>query len=253
MSKKYEETAVISYYSTDTRLLLTQNNLAVLFQDLAIRHSDSLGYTLHYLGEEQKGWAITNWHIQIDRFPEYGEKVLMQTWSSSCKRMQAERSYHMLDEKGNIIVKASSRWIYMDLNRRRPTAIPKSMEEDYYSGLEAAIENEKYHLPKGEDENLVFEVPLVVRRSETDSNRHTNNTQYIAWAMDMIPDYIYDSYHSYDIGVVYRKECYRNSEVMAKTYVKDIDEGKEVITYFLDAADHSVIFCQVATLWQKKD
>lgn len=253
MSRKYEETAVISYYSTDTRLLLTQNNLAVLFQDLAIRHSDSLGYTLHYLGEEQKGWAITNWHIQIHRFPQYGEKVIMETWSSSCRRMQAERSYHMTDGAGNIIVKATSRWIYMDLKRRRPTVIPKSMEEDYYSGLEAAIENEKYKLPTGEEENLVLEVGFGVRRSETDSNRHTNNTQYIAWAMDMVPDYIYDCYHSYDIGVVYRKECYRNSEVMAKTYVKDMDEEKEVITYFLDANDHSVIFCQVSTLWRRKD
>ena len=141
----------------------------------------------------------------------------------------------------------------MDLKHRRPTAIPKSMEEDYYSGIEAAIENEKYHLPKGDEGNLVFEVPLVVRRSETDSNRHTNNTQYIACAMDMVPDYIYDSYHSYDIGVVYRKECYRNSEVTSKTYVKDIGEEKEVITYFLDANDNSVIFCQVASLWRKKD
>ena len=252
MSKKYEETAVISYYSTDTGLTLTQSNLAVLFQDLAIRHSDSLGYTLHYLGEEQKGWAITNWHIQVQRFPQCGEKVRMETWSSSCRRMQAERSYHMLDEQGNIIVKAASRWIYMDLKRRRPTAIPKSMEEDYYSGLEAAIENEKYKLPIGEEQNLVLAVDFQVRRSETDTNRHTNNTQYIAWAMDMVPDYIYDSYHSYDIGVVYRKECYRNSKITAKTYIRDIEEEKEVITYFLDANDNSIIFCEVATLWQKK-
>ncbi|HCT65550.1 MAG TPA: hypothetical protein DIC60_09860 [Lachnospiraceae bacterium] len=253
MSKKYEETAVIAFNNTNARLQLTQNSLTVLFQELAIHHSDSLGYTLHYLSEEQKGWAITNWHILIDRFPKYGEEVTMQTWSPSCRRMQAERSFRMIDSNGNIIARASSRWIYMDFKRRRPTTISKSMEEDYYSGLESIIKKENYKLPKRDEENLVLEVGLSVRRSETDSNGHTNNTQYITWAMDLVPDYIYDGYHSYDIGVVYRRECYRNSEIIAKTYVKDIAEEKEVITCFLDANDNSIIFCEVATLWGRKD
>ena len=65
MGSVYKEDFTISYFGTDNEFKLTPSSLAVYFQDLAISHSNSIGYTLDYLGNLHRGWAITNWHIIV--------------------------------------------------------------------------------------------------------------------------------------------------------------------------------------------
>lgn len=247
----YEEKTEISYYAVNSSLCLKPASLATLFQDLAIRHSDSLGYTIEYLSQKQRGWAITNWHIEVIRYPKCGEQVTLRTWASSTKRILAERSYIVLDSHGEEIIKANSRWVFMDLEKRKPDSVPGEMQERYFSGLGPAIEKERYRLPAAEEDSFENDMEFTVKRSETDTNGHANNVQYIAWAMDSVPDEIYYSRYAFDIRVVYRKECYRNSLVKARTFVKDTEDGKEVITNFYDGNDSGIVFCEVATLWRR--
>lgn len=247
--KEYSKEFTITYFGTDDDLMLKPSSLAVYFQDLAIGHSDSLGYTLELLGKWNKGWAITNWHIVVDRFPKCGEKIKITTWSNYCRRMQAQRYFKVEDQNGQIICVAASRWIFMDLVERKPSRIPEEMEEAYLCSTASPIENEKYSMPKAFTENHISSREFIVTRRDTDTNGHANNTKYIEWAIDDIPDDIYENYRVFDMKVVYRKECYKGSRVLSKCYVKDIDGKKEIISFFCDALDNSVVFCEVATVW----
>lgn len=250
MLGKFSENKQISYFMTNGRLKLKLSFLAELFQDLAIDHSDRLGYTLKYLDSIKKAWIISNWHIVIDRMPEYGDRVCLETWSSSCRGFQAERSYDVISQSGETVIKAESRWIVLDIGKRSIERIPASMVEDYKSGLGPAIENEKYHMPRPEGEPIsVFE--SAVMRSQTDSNGHANNTQYIAWAMDMVPQDIYDKCRCFDVRVVYRKESYANDKIKAKTYLKEENGVKELTTMIVSADDEKTIHCEISTLWQE--
>lgn len=51
----YEEKKCISYYEADGRLFLKPASLVTLFQDLAICHSSSLGYTIESLLRQNRG------------------------------------------------------------------------------------------------------------------------------------------------------------------------------------------------------
>lgn len=251
MGKEYTDNFTIGYFGTDANLLLSPSSLAVYFQDFAISHSDSLGYTLDRLAELKRGWAITNWHINVLRYPKCGETITISTWSSKCRRMQAERSFSVYDDNGSVICTAVSRWIFMDLEKRKPALIEEDMEEAYACELLPAIEGERYVMPKGVSETLYSERVFTVTRRDTDTNGHTNNTKYIEWAIDDIPDDIYKDYVSTDIKVVYRKECYKGSNVLSKCYVEDLGEYKQVISFFLNADDQTVIFAEIATVWSK--
>lgn len=254
MGMEYSMQYHIGYFGTDSDLCLTPSSLAVYLQDLAIAHSNAIGYTLEWLAERKKGWAIINWHIIINRLPHFGETIKVVTWSTKCRRMQAERSFEVLDEKGNVIVSALSRWIFMDLAKRTPCFIENEMEEKYTCKRPMAIENEKYSMPKEQRENFSAERIFTVTRRDTDTNGHTNNTKYIEWAMDDIPDDIYEQYKTADIKVVYRRECYKGSQVCARCYVFSKETGeKEVVSFFLDAEDTTTVFAQVATIWIKKE
>jgi len=250
MLGKFSENKQISYYMTDRNLKLKLSFLAELLQDLAIDHSDSLGYSLKCLEGMNKGWIISNWHIIIDSMPSYGDNVRLETWSSLCRGFSAERSYDVCDATGKPVIRAASRWVVLDMEKRGIVRIPQGMSDDYKSGLGPAIENERYRMPKPEGEP-VSEFEAIVRRSETDSNGHTNNTQYIAWATDMVPSEIYNEYDCRDLRVVYKKESYMGEKIKAKNYIRDIEGDKEFITFLVNADDESILHCQVAAIWKK--
>ena len=88
MEKSYTEQQQISYFEVDNNLYLTPSALVFHLQDTAIRHSDTLGYTLDYMAQHQRGWAVVNWHIIIEHMPKCGEDIKIVTWSSKCRRMQ---------------------------------------------------------------------------------------------------------------------------------------------------------------------
>ena len=248
---EFSKTISISYYMTDTKLYLTQSYLVDILQDLAIEHSDSLGYTLEWLYAIDRGWAIINWHICIvDRYPKCGEKVKIKTWAISCRRLQAERSFIIEDEEGNILVKATSFWVFMDLKRRRPTSIPVEMEGKYRSDLESIIKDEKFIMKNIDGKEIVYSEDFSVKRSETDTNGHTNNARYIQWAIDMVPDRVYDKLNNFDIAVMYKKECYKDTKITAKTYISENDIETKLTTCFLDSTDNEKVFCQVDTIWK---
>ena len=47
----------------------------------------------------------------------------------------------------------------------------------------------------------VYQGPVHVgRRSDMDPNGHINNVAYLAWAMDAVPDHIYDSYNLFEVS-----------------------------------------------------
>ena len=243
----YEEEQTVSYFQTDSSRSMSPSALLSCLQDCAVRHSDSIGFTLDYMEEHKRGWAVTNWHLRLYRMPSYGEKINIQTWSSRCRRFQAERAYYMFDEKGNKLLDGASRWMFMDLEARKPANVPQEMAEAFVTKQEPAIENEKFFMPKEAEGEPVCDRELTVTRRDTDSNGHANNVKYLEWIMDDVPDAIYDM-HLRDMKMVYRKECVRGDTVRIKTYVKDTEEGKEVFSLLWEGETR---MAEALTLWQE--
>ena len=250
MTKPFETIKTVSYYECNNRLMLTKANLALFLQEAAIEHSDSIGYSTKSLLDIKRGWIITNWHIVFEKTPVFGDTVTIKTWSEGCKHFLAGRSYTVSDSKGNILVKASSRWVYMNLEERKPDTITKEMADRYSCDTPPVFEKERFKMPKEAEREADFIYNATVLRSQTDTNGHTNNTQYIAWAMDAVPDEIYNNMNGYDLRVVYRKESYKGNSVSIRTYIDDIDGEKQINT-FITSPDKDIIYAQVTSLWKK--
>jgi acyl-CoA thioesterase FadM len=95
----YEETLKVSYFQIDGNRNMSPAALLSCLQEAAVTHSDTIGYTLDYMAEHQWGWSVVNWHLQIYRMPQHGERIQVQTWSNKCMRFQAERSFFLFDER----------------------------------------------------------------------------------------------------------------------------------------------------------
>lgn len=243
----YEEERKVRFFQIDSNSCMTPAALLSSLQEMAITHSDTLGYTIDYMLEHHWFWSVLNWHLKLYRMPKYGEKIFLQTWNDKFARFQANRSFFILDEEGNKLLEGVSRWVFMDLEKRKPTNVPEGMAEKYHAGQLSAIEGEKFLMPKEPEGELICSRDVVVTRRDTDTNGHANNVKYLEWVMDDIPDEIYVDMALKDIRIVYRKECMRGDTVTVKTFLKDAEEGKEVGSFLYDG---ETIVAQVITLWQ---
>lgn len=244
----YEGKQEVGYFQLDERGRMSPVAILFALQEIAIAHADSLGYTLSYLASVKRGWAVVNWHIRIHRIPQYKEALHLETWCSRCRRLQADRSFSVEDEKGDLVADAASRWVYMDFDARKLANITEDMVQQYVSDRGVAIEEEKFQMPKKEEGQKIAERDMEITRRDTDMNRHANNVKYLEWALDDIPSKVYNTTDIRDIRIVYRKECLEGDKVHRETYVKDIEEGKEFLTFLLDVEGH--ILAEVATIWK---
>lgn len=244
----YEQEQKVGYFQLDERGRMSSVALLFALQEIAIAHADSLGYTLSYLASVKRGWAVVNWHIRIHQIPQYKDVLHLETWCSKCRRLQADRSFSVVDETGELVADAASRWVYMDFDARKPTNITGDMVQQYISDKEAIIPEEKFRMPKKEEGQKLVERDMEVTRRDTDTNRHANNVKYLEWALDDIPKEVYNSMDIQDIRIVYRKECLEGDIVHRETYVKEMEEGKEFLTFLLDAQGHTL--AELATIWK---
>lgn len=244
----YRKRKQVSYQQLDTMGRMTPAAIVLELQDAGTAHSDCLGFDFNYMASSKKGWAVINWHICIQKIPRANEMTNMFTWNDKIKRMQASRSYRISDDTGNTMVEAISRWVFMDLETRHPSTVPQEMIDKYHTGLESAIPNEKYLMPKPNLGEEINTREFVVTRRDTDSNGHANNVKYLEWAMDDVADDIYEDMDLFDIRIIYRKECRRGDVVQLKTFVTEKEGHKEVISLLLDAEGKTI--AEVVTLWQ---
>ena len=240
----------VSSYDTDMNAVMSPQNMVKYLMEAAIEHSERAGYPVEKLLEMKRGWVVLNWVIRVDKYPAFGDNLEIRTWARYGSTLQATR-YFIVSRNGENIASAASRWAFLDLEKRHPVRFSKEMEEAYCCDMPAPFDPGRFALPSERDEDMTGERTLTVRRSETDTNGHTNNTRYVEWAVDDVPDEIYSGWTPCEIKVLYRKECRAGDEVGVRTYIRDMSgDEKEIITS-ISSADGTVL-CKTATLWRRK-
>ena len=100
--------------------------------------------------------------------------------------MFGDRNFILEDKAGNIIAWANSLWIYMDLEKGRPTKPSKEDIAKYGVGepLDKEFAPRKIDVPT----EFVTMEPMKVRRYQIDTNGHMNNCQYVANALEVLDE-----------------------------------------------------------------
>lgn len=134
-------------------------------------------------------WVLARQHVRFIKRPHWMDKVKMQTWHKGMKGVQFIRDYELLDEDGNPAVVSTSSWLVMSVADRK--LVRGDVLEDFVPPVAEypadAIETScpKIVVPAGVEMTLAKE--HVVQYSDLDHNQHTNNTKYILWSTDVIP------------------------------------------------------------------
>lgn len=181
---KYTIEGKIRFSEIDHTRKMTLPAIINYFQDCSISQSEELGYGLSYLDEKKKAWVLSSWQIEIQRYPNLGEKIKVATWATGFKGICGDRNFCMTDEAGEIIACANSLWVYMDMEKGRPRK-PEGDEIEAY-GVSEPLGMEE--MPRKIDllKDLTDLTPFPVRKYHIDTNEHVNNCQYVQMAKEVL-------------------------------------------------------------------
>ena len=172
-----------SEVGSDTKLRLI--SLLDYFQDCSTFHSQDLGVGTAYLQERHMVWLMCYWQIDVNRYADLCERVIVGTLPYEFKGCFGFRNFSMTDEKGEILAKANSMWTLMDTQSMKPAKPTKEMVDGYI--IEPKLDMEYLPRKLHFSGTLEKKEPVEVKKHHLDSNFHVNNGQYVAIACDYLP------------------------------------------------------------------
>ena len=114
---EYQFESRVRFSEVDHHQQMTLPGILNYFQDCSTFQSEALGCGIDACNERKRGWVLSSWQVEIERYPRFGEKILVRTWSCGFEGLYGYRNFCMEDGKGEIAVRAYTVWVYMDLER----------------------------------------------------------------------------------------------------------------------------------------
>ena len=200
----------------------TNKAILTILEDIAGLHSATVGLGLNEINETGYAWVVLKWQVQIIKRPRYNDELNVYTWSTSVDKLFAERDFKVIDTNGETVIIATSRWIYMDIYKRRPVRITTEIMDRYESEPERRVFSEE--ITKNDIPDTEYtEIPYNILRRDVDYLGHLHNISYLDAAYEIMPEEYFNGPQFNYISIDYRKELLKNDKVKAHFY--RIDNG----------------------------
>ncbi|WP_164885368.1 acyl-[acyl-carrier-protein] thioesterase [Geovibrio thiophilus] len=177
---KYCTTDSIKINDAGTDGHILPDALFRIFQEAAIKHSDSVGFTHGKYMEMNRLWMLHRLSYRLHSGINLYDTLKTETWSRGMQRFRGFREYE-LSRNGQRVCTASSVWLFIDTAKKRPAKIEPEIPEAYKPVDETtsgtAIEDWQPEKPSETAESC----RIQTRLSDFDINSHLNNTVYSAY------------------------------------------------------------------------
>jgi acyl-ACP thioesterase len=217
----HEEAFRIRTYEIDERKTVSAPALVRLMQETAMQHVLKLRLSVWDLESQNLAWVLIRKNIQVVRYPLLGEQIRIRTHPSGFEKIFTYRDFRIFDEQDQEIASASTCWLLMNTRERKMTRIPPAFLE-----FNELLPDPATFLPRPDArapaiENVDYSQHFTVQRHELDFNLHLNNTFYIQWMLEALPEAVLTRASMQKMDLIYRTECYWRDEVVAETQQMD--------------------------------
>lgn len=213
----YQFESRVRYSEIDWHNRLTWLSLINYFQDCSTFHSEACGKGMGYLVDQRRVWMVLSWQIEIVRRPVLGEKIISRTWPTGFKAFYGYRNFVLLDEQEQVLARANSVWVYIDLETGKPSKVLPENISGYECEppIEMKEVSRKIQIPEGCEKKE----PILVQRHHIDTNYHVNNGQYIYMAEEFLPA----DFEATGLRVEYRKQARLHDTIIPMVHSSETD------------------------------
>ena len=234
-------------YEVDPEGLLAPRALCAFLQEAAGGDAARGGYTMERLAEEGLVWVIQWMRVEVERYPVRGETLTVTTWARPFARALAFREFDVVDGSGAPLAVGTSRWAVVDLAARRLVRLPEFIRRSPVPERPPALDRTPADLePAGPAQ---MERRFEVRRGDLDMVRHVNNTRYVEWALETVPDEVQDVRRPSAFEIAFRREAVYGDTVVARTRRLDA-EGDPSFTHVLGTEGNRPELARAASVWR---
>lgn len=169
-------------YEIDFRKRMRLSAILNLFQELANQNAERLGFGFDKLMELRCFWVLSRLRLEVERLPRWTEKVVVKTWPGGVEGLFARRDWLVEKTDGEVLVRATSAWLLVDLDKRRPLRIEQRLPGFTFADEPSALDHDLPKLSSPAEAEAVWQ--HRVRYADLDQNRHVNNVRYVDWMMN---------------------------------------------------------------------
>jgi len=218
----YHKAFEVHTYDTDVTQSLSLIGFANYLQDAASSHADQLGLGYDFLIKKNQAWVLRQ--LKIETFDRvcWKDQIFIETWPKLPDGLLAYRDFRVSDAAGHMLARASSSWLLIGLDSRRPVRMHNEMFRNYRFREENVFEERFRSMPKISEGKKKYET--TVHYSNLDMNRHVNNVVFIQWVMDAFyMDHTFDSFPNF-FEIQYSHEVFMGDAI--GIYEQAVTEGK---------------------------
>jgi len=183
MENTFAKEFTISSYDLNPRGQARLTTMANYFQEMAYHHANQLGFGYKDMNERHTLWVLSRMRIRIKRYPVWDDRVSVETWHKGMDRIFGLRDFRVKDMEGKVLGVASSAWLILDSQTRRPVR-PDTDVLHKGRGEDSVFDDklDKIQLPDQMNEIAHRQVQF----SDLDIVGHVNNVKYMEWCIDGI-------------------------------------------------------------------
>lgn len=163
---------------------ITLNGMVELLLDAAGKSADKNGYGMRHIEPQGYTWVLSRLAINMDNYLTIYQTIKITTWIEKVKHANTERHFRIYNEKSELIGNATSIWVMINVDTRRP------IDLFTIEGIQDTIHSETLPIQPPQKIPPCSNQPdrsLSVRYSHIDLNQHTTTSRYIEWFLNSIP------------------------------------------------------------------
>lgn len=205
---------------------LTNTSMLAYLENMGGIHSDLIGNGLN--SNNTCTWVLLAWKVRILKRPKFGDTIKIVTWSREMEKFYAYRDYKVYDKQGELICIATSKWVYIDVEKGKIIKVSGEVQDLYQSEMIYAFSKEESTFSKLiEPQNNISSIEFKITRNMIDTNQHLHNIYYLDIAKEVLPEEVYLNKEFNDFEVMYKKEV-KCGEIVKAFY--SFENEKHVIT-----------------------
>lgn len=243
--EKYQEKLTIKSYQTNQYGTASIAALFHIMLEAAWAHAQIMDWGYDDLKNHNLFWVLSRFYLQVEKYPAWQDEITLNTWSAGTDGMYAYREYILEDSQGEIILKASSAWLILDMGTRKifrlsdyKATFPKRIDAN-------ACRNPKRIKPDVHSEELNF-YPVLF--SELDINKHFNSVKYVERVLDDYGIDFLNENEPAELEVNYLKEAVAGDLIaVTRTKISE-NEYLNCLVHESDGAD----LCAMRMVWRER-
>lgn len=172
----------ITTADTDMFMRMRLGGIINLLIQSAITSAETLGFGFKGLRKQQLYWVLSRITVEVYQPLVWNQDVEVETWPKTIGGLLYMRDFIVRDKSQNIIARATSGWLAIDVDTKRPKLLDGIEAEMFVCLKDKHSLNElPERLPTTTDGDT-FNVQSGY--FDIDLNGHVTSTRYVDWMMD---------------------------------------------------------------------